>query len=117
MIIPSKKLVHYLDGLNFPVSILGEKSDDVLMRADRQTFLTLIAAGVVIGIGSWKRIKRLRMIVPQRAFKVKSQYRRLPVSEDSYTWETTRIPGGGITYEPHRQHCEAFSPTNRIDHK
>ena len=43
----------------FPVEILAEKGDRIMLRMDRIQLLALIAKEGVIGIGSRNRIKRL----------------------------------------------------------
>jgi hypothetical protein len=61
MIISSKNLLRYVPAITFPVDILAEKDDRVMVRASREQLLALIAANGVIGIGSRNRIKRLRV--------------------------------------------------------
>jgi hypothetical protein len=64
VIIPSRKLLPYFPNLCFPVNLLEEKSDKVVASLSSVELLALVAKEQVIGIGSWNRIKRLRLNRP-----------------------------------------------------
>ncbi len=118
--IPAQKLVHYLGSLQFPVDIYDEKSDQVIGSVTRRQLLQMIQNGTVSGVGSWKRIRKLRRVAkPASATKAagRKSKRRLPVAEDSYTWESISVPGGGRYFQPHEKHCAAFSPESRKEWK
>lgn len=65
MIIPSRQILSYLDSLTFPVIVLAERGDQIESVEDRDGLLALVALEAVIGVGSWNRIKRFRMNIPQ----------------------------------------------------
>ncbi len=116
--IPAQKLVRYLDGLQFPADIYDEKSDEIIGSVTRKQLLRMIRNGTVSAVGSWKRIRKLRRVAqPLKAVSTKKARRRLPVAEDSYTWESVPVPGGGRYFQPHEKHCAAFSPESREEWK
>jgi hypothetical protein len=47
--------------LTFPVSVYDEKSDSIVGDFCEDELRDLAASGQVLGIGSWKRIKKVRM--------------------------------------------------------
>lgn len=64
MIIPSKQLPTYFRTLKFPVQILEEKGDQVARVEEKRGLMALIESEAVIGIGSWNRIRHLRLNRP-----------------------------------------------------
>ena len=67
VIIPSKKLSTYFRTLQFPVQILEEKGDQVARVEDKRGLMALIETEAVIGIGSWNRIRHLRLNRPMES--------------------------------------------------
>lgn len=61
MIISAKNLRKYLHLLEYPVTILEEKGERAAFLADRADLESLIAQGSVVGVGSWSRVKRIRL--------------------------------------------------------
>lgn len=59
MIIPAKKLFPYLNGINFPIEILDETGSRVVSHEDRRGLIGLIQIEAVVGIGSWKSIRKI----------------------------------------------------------
>ncbi len=60
MIIAAHNIPKYLHSLQFPLDVLEETGTRVSMRVDRPILMALIESRSVIGIGTWKTIKRLR---------------------------------------------------------
>lgn len=88
MIISAKRLTAYFPAMVFPVEILAERGDRIMLRMDRIQLLALIAKEGVIGIGSRNRIKRLRVnkAISQQAERI---YRESRYSRESlkYTYQ------------------------------
>ena len=76
MTIPPKSLPKYLHSIDFPVNILAETGDVIARTVTRPELQALIDTGSVIGIGSWKRIRKFRMNIAV------SSIRRMPPGED-----------------------------------
>jgi len=116
--IPAQKLVRYLSGLQFPADIYDEKSDEIIGSVTRKQLLQMIRNGTVSAVGSWKRIRKLRRVAkPPKMAGTKTVRRRLPVAEDSYTWESIPAPSGSRYFQHHEKHCAAFSPESRKEWK
>lgn len=67
MIIPSRKLLAYFPTLTFPIPVFEEQSDRIARSVNHTELLALVAKEQVIGVGNWKRIKRLRLNRPLEA--------------------------------------------------
>jgi len=95
MIIPSHKLTAYLDTLPFPVEILEERGNRVVRVEDRAGLLGLIEAEAVIGIGSWKRIRHLRLNMPieqLESLRINGQF--TPMAAANKTIHRERLASG-----------------------
>jgi hypothetical protein len=109
VIISSRKLGAYLDGLSFPVQVLEEKGDRVARVEDRQGLLTLIEAEAVIGIGSWRRIHHLRLNRPAEELPLlRIEQRVLPLSLASKTVFLLRLDDGRRVHTFHGRRCSAY---------
>lgn len=86
MIISAKNLPNYFEGLVFPFPVLAERGDEVVMEADRADLEQLAADGVVTGVGSWTRLKHVRLNRPLHEAAVKSK----PLTIRNYAgWKAT----------------------------
>lgn len=109
VIIPSHKLPAYFQSLQFPVQILEEKGDRIARIEDRAGLLMLIEADVVIGVGTWKRLRRLRLNMPVDALasrRIKSQ--ASPVAVASQTTVLTRLESGHRVHSFHGPRCNGY---------
>lgn len=109
MIIPSQSLRSYLKTLQFPVEILEEKGQNVARIEDRRGLLVLIDVGAVIGIGTWKRIRHLRLNRPTEsmaALRVKLQVS--PMAAASRTTFELQLDSGQRVHSFHGQRCLAY---------
>lgn len=80
MIIPAHKLPLYLRNLDFPLPIkgLGAQADTVLGEVPNATgLLKLVAAGTVMGVGTWNRIRYLRPVLGSAGRLVGDSERRV----------------------------------------
>jgi hypothetical protein len=123
VIIQASQLWRYLPSLSFPVDILAEKCDKVVFKADQQYLETLIENGAVIGIGSEKRIKRIRLntlqegcSLPLRAmfesFARVDQIKGLPIAGDAI--RLLMHSGGGPVKKPIHYQSQHISTTPEI---
>lgn len=64
MTIPPRKLSAYFKTLAFPVEIYPEEGDDAICVITKTDLMQMIENEAVFGIGSWKKIKRLRIMKP-----------------------------------------------------
>lgn len=109
MIIPSKKLPSYFRVLEFPVQILEEKGDQVARVESKRGLMALIDAEVVIGIGSWNRIRHLRLNRPLESMsdlRIKLGY-PLSVAANK-TVITVRLDSGQRVHAFDGKRCVAF---------
>jgi hypothetical protein len=109
VIIPALQIPLYLETLVFPLEIFEERGDRIAAIVDKLELLVMIQREQIIGIGSWKHIKRLRLCKREYgtqpasvAYKPKSMF---PIAEDC---RTTYLDG--TTYFPHMAHCLAYEP-------
>lgn len=100
LIISSKNLLAYLDHMEFPVEIYEESADRVARVEDRSGLLRLIRSECVIGVGSWNRVRRLRMNRPMAVVALRFKLRS-PLAEDDQTAVKIATPRG---------FCYAFHP-------
>jgi hypothetical protein len=61
VIIAAKNLLPYLSSLAYPVAVLQTTGDVPQFHVDRPTLELLIREKKVIGVGSWNRIKHIRL--------------------------------------------------------
>jgi hypothetical protein len=109
VIIPSCKLSAYLDGIQFPVQILEEKGDRVARIEDREGLLELIEVDAVIGIGSWNRIRHLRLNRPvEELATLRVKLRVLPFATASKTVFPLRLDDGHRVHTFHGRRCSAY---------
>lgn len=64
VIIKASNIVKYFGTLTFPVQVREERSERVALSATRDELLSLIHLGKVIGVGSWKQIRHIRLNSP-----------------------------------------------------
>lgn len=90
MIISAQALHRYLDKMSFPFPILSEKGDDVVYHAfDKNDIRAFMSDGSIIGVGSWNKLKKLRLN-PNASPAAKARMQRelglrLPGAEDNST--------------------------------
>lgn len=106
MIIAAKNLHKYLSGLSYPVDVLQPKGDRIAATLDRPELERMIAVEAVIGIGSWNRIKSLRV---NTIISTKGE----PEKEYSSTSLLDMISPGAISHK--RQQKGAARWIQRID--
>lgn len=113
MIIPSHKISAYFQGMSFPFPVLHAKGDSVALIVTQSELLSLINSESVIAVGSWKRIRHLRLnqrtrvnpeSAPDQSFKTKN----LLIAEDSST-----VMRKGMTFSHHMARCNAYGPDGR----
>ena len=109
MIIAARNLSGYFKTLQFPVEILEEKGDRVARVESRRGLLALIEVEAVIGIGTWNRIRHLRLNRPIEALaelRIKLQY---PVTlPASTTVVTQQLECGRRVHSFDGQRCVAY---------
>ncbi len=111
MIIPARNIPHYLHTLVFPLTLKAAQGDQICGQVDRDELLRLIDAGEVVAIGSFSKIKYLRLntLTPSaHPLDPRSKDRRLPVAEDDRTFIMEAL-GGGVVYGPHFRRCASYS--------
>ena len=64
MTIPPRKLSSYFKQMQFPVEIFPEEGDESLCWITKTDLMQMIENEGVYGIGTWKKIKRLRLMKP-----------------------------------------------------
>lgn len=64
MTIPPRKLLNYMKTMVFPVEVFPEEGDDAICVITKTDLMQMIENEAVFGIGSWKKIKRLRIMKP-----------------------------------------------------
>ena len=64
MLIPPRMIYKYLSSMEFPVVVYPETGDDPAFEVTLEGLRELIEAGAVVAYGSWKRIRKLRLIRP-----------------------------------------------------
>src|ERR1700722_6022126 len=90
MIISAQAMMRYLTKMSFPMPIFAEKGEQIVYQAVNQgTIQELIEDGAIIGIGTWNRIKRVRLN-PNASPSVKERLKkefgfRIPTAEDNST--------------------------------
>jgi hypothetical protein len=105
MLIPGLKLLTYLPGIEFPVDVLAEESDRVVKRATRDELLYMIQNGLVVGVGSWKRIRHLRVCRQlKQAYAVRSKLKWRVTSEAGATTLREHLSTSTII-QHHKQRC------------
>jgi hypothetical protein len=109
VIIPSRKLRSYFKVLQFPVRILEEKGNGVARFEDREGLMALIEAEVVIGIGTWNRIRHLRLNRPVNAVSDLRIKLRYPLSiPASRTVVTEKLESGRNVHRFEGTRCIAY---------
>lgn len=64
MTLSSVELLDYRRSFVFPLQILEERSDRVALTVQAAEFYYLIEKNAIIGVGSWKTIKKVRLSRP-----------------------------------------------------
>ncbi len=109
MIIPSHKIPDYFASLEFPVQVLEEKGDRVVRIEGPQGLMELIEVDAVIGVGSWKRIRHLRLNRPVEALaslRIKLQIQ--PVAAASKTTFALQLDSGRRVQSFHGRSCAGY---------
>jgi hypothetical protein len=94
MILSAKAVLsRCIDKMTFPMPIYAETGDQIVYQANSRLEVEEFAnLDGIIGVGSWGRVKRLRLnpnASPDAKIKVREKFgRRLPVAEDNSTITT-----------------------------
>ena len=107
MIVPSSKLSKYLPSIKFPVQVLQPIGDRIAFIVTRPQLEELISLKSVFGVGTYKRIRRLRLYAAVYE-KVVLRIRCRPFAEDNKTSFLA-----GRTWMLHLRRCRAYSPETR----
>ncbi len=109
MLIAAKSIPKYFHSLKFPVEILSEMGRQVVFIVTRAELLALCEVHSVIAIGTYKRIKYLRVNRPVRELEnLRLKLGILPICEDS-----RNLIKDGRTFVFHKGRAGAFSPKFR----
>lgn len=106
MIIKAKNLHKYLHHIEFPVEILHARSDAVAHTVDRLTLLAMIERECLFGVGSWDKLRYLRMASTDTP-KLNLQARMR--AADSSTTTTRTLESGHRVVEFHAARCSAYA--------
>lgn len=97
----------------FPVDVLGEKHDRVVYTLDRPALEEMIDRKVVIGVGNWNRIKRIRLNRPvEEMTNVRLKLRILPIAADN---RTTHLVSHTVSHHPGRSGAYGSEQAHWVD--
>ena len=122
MRIPGCQLHKYFLKAVFPIAVLHEVGDRVLMYATQEELSTLMAQGMVFGVGSRTKLHNVRMrsesapldkMVTHPPTSENSPHRTVSFldwrAETSFTVQRQHL-SCGVVFRHHPKHCEAFAP-------
>jgi len=111
MILTKAKTLHYLRTRKSPVTVRLPDGKPIPFPADEISMV--VAQDLAVGVGNERRLSYVSLRFFSRVSHGDSvtikRGRPSLSSEDSRTW-LEWAPGH---YEPHREHCEAFSPESK----
>jgi hypothetical protein len=112
MLIPTRKLLTYFPSITFPIAILHAQGDAIARFALEPEFRQLVDSGLVFGVGSKRRLRKLRLtarvqhtqdIVIESTDNGRPGFR----AETNKTFERQPLLTGFV-FRHHPRHCEAF---------
>jgi hypothetical protein len=122
MTIPALNLMRYLDQIEFPCQVYGSDWEKPLkikgMEITRERLCDLINRGLVRGIGSWKKLRRIHLICTDNLAVVsycKSKPTRnkakFPIKSQAGSTTYRERLQHGVLVQHHQPRCEAWPHT------
>jgi hypothetical protein len=118
MTIPALGLMEFMHVMEFPVPIYGKDWAKPARMVDRSELYTLINGGLVMGLGSRSRLRRIHMvdldnfsaISYSRQHKTKNKL-KFPIKSDAGSTTIHERLQHGVIVQHHHDRCDAWPHT------